>query len=36
MIAKNQKVWFITGTSKGMGLHLTKLLLTLGHNNRYQ
>lgn len=31
MNAKNQKVWFITGTSKGMGLHLTKLLLSLGH-----
>lgn len=31
MSAKNQKVWFITGTSKGMGLHLTKLLLSLGH-----
>lgn len=31
MSAKNQKIWFITGTSKGMGLHLTKLLLSLGH-----
>lgn len=31
MSAKNQKVWFITGTSKGIGLHLTKLLLSLGH-----
>lgn len=31
MSVKNQKVWFITGTSKGMGLHLTKLLLALGH-----
>ena len=31
MCVKNQKVWFITGTSKGMGLHLTKLLLTLGN-----
>lgn len=28
---ENQQVWFITGTSKGMGLHLTKLLLSLGH-----
>ena len=27
----NQKVWLITGTSKGMGLHLTKHLLALGH-----
>lgn len=31
MKIENQKVWFITGTSKGMGLHLTKLLLSLGH-----
>jgi len=31
MSAKNQKVWFVTGTSKGMGLYLTKLLLALGH-----
>lgn len=31
MSAKIRKVWFITGTSKGMGLHLTKLLLALGH-----
>jgi NAD(P)-dependent dehydrogenase (short-subunit alcohol dehydrogenase family) len=27
----NQKVWFVTGTSKGLGLHLTKLLLSLGN-----
>ena len=31
MDTKNQKVWLITGTSKGLGLYLTKLLLTLGH-----
>jgi NAD(P)-dependent dehydrogenase (short-subunit alcohol dehydrogenase family) len=28
---KKEKVWFITGTSKGLGLKLTKLLLSLGH-----
>lgn len=28
---KNLKVWFITGTSKGMGLYLTRHLLSLGH-----
>jgi NAD(P)-dependent dehydrogenase (short-subunit alcohol dehydrogenase family) len=28
---KNEKVWLITGTSKGLGLQLTKLLLSLGH-----
>lgn len=27
----NQKIWFITGASKGMGLLLTKLLLNTGH-----
>jgi NAD(P)-dependent dehydrogenase (short-subunit alcohol dehydrogenase family) len=27
----NQKVWFITGASKGFGLALTKLLLSKGH-----
>jgi NAD(P)-dependent dehydrogenase (short-subunit alcohol dehydrogenase family) len=26
-----EKVWFVTGTSKGLGLKLTKLLLLLGH-----
>ncbi|KEO75611.1 SDR family NAD(P)-dependent oxidoreductase [Anditalea andensis] len=26
-----QKTWFITGTSKGLGLDLTKLLLSQGH-----
>jgi NAD(P)-dependent dehydrogenase (short-subunit alcohol dehydrogenase family) len=26
-----QKIWLITGTSKGLGLHLTKLLISLGH-----
>lgn len=31
MKTENQKVWFITGTSKGMGLQLTKLLLSQGH-----
>ncbi|MDR6197526.1 SDR family NAD(P)-dependent oxidoreductase [Siphonobacter sp. SORGH_AS_0500] len=31
MNTEHQKVWLITGTSKGMGLHLTKLLLSLGH-----
>lgn len=31
MSTENQKVWFITGTSKGMGLYLTKLLLSQGH-----
>lgn len=28
---KNTKVWLITGASKGIGLCLTKLLLSLGH-----
>lgn len=28
---KNQKVWLVTGTSKGLGLKLTKHLLSLGH-----
>jgi NAD(P)-dependent dehydrogenase (short-subunit alcohol dehydrogenase family) len=28
---KNEKVWLITGTSKGLGLQLTRLLLSLGH-----
>lgn len=28
-ITKN--VWLVTGTSKGLGFHLTKLLLSLGH-----
>jgi|SRR5690606_19335821 len=28
---QNGKVWFITGTSKGMGLELTKLLLSNGN-----
>lgn len=27
----NQKIWFVTGASKGMGLLLTKLLLEKGH-----
>lgn len=27
----NQKIWLITGTSKGLGLNLTKYLLSLGH-----
>lgn len=27
----NQKVWLITGASKGLGLNLTKKLLSLGH-----
>ncbi len=27
----DQKVWLITGTSKGLGLHLTRLLLSKGH-----
>lgn len=31
MSVKNQKVWLVTGTSKGLGLYLTKLLLSLGH-----
>lgn len=31
MNKENQKVWLVTGTSKGLGLHLTKLLLSLGH-----
>lgn len=31
MRTENQKVWLITGTSKGLGLHLTKLLLSSGH-----
>lgn len=29
--AKQGKVWLITGASKGMGLNLTKLLLSSGH-----
>jgi len=29
---KNQKVWLITGASKGMGLALTKHALSLGHS----
>jgi len=29
--AKKMKVWLITGASKGMGLTLTNLLLSLGH-----
>jgi NAD(P)-dependent dehydrogenase (short-subunit alcohol dehydrogenase family) len=28
---ENQKVWLITGASKGLGLNLTNLLLSLGH-----
>ncbi|WP_423818967.1 SDR family NAD(P)-dependent oxidoreductase [Salinimicrobium sp. TIG7-5_MAKvit] len=31
MNTENQKVWLITGTSKGIGLDLTKLVLSLGH-----
>lgn len=31
MKTKNQKIWLVTGTSKGLGLNLTKLLLSLGH-----
>ncbi|WP_207436112.1 SDR family NAD(P)-dependent oxidoreductase [Sabulibacter ruber] len=31
MHSEIQKVWLITGTSKGLGLYLTKLLLSLGH-----
>ncbi|WP_419211493.1 SDR family NAD(P)-dependent oxidoreductase [Maribacter sp. X9] len=31
MKTKNQKIWLVTGTSKGLGLYLTKLLLSLGH-----
>ena len=31
MDTADQKVWFITGTSKGIGLQLTKLLLSKGH-----
>jgi NAD(P)-dependent dehydrogenase (short-subunit alcohol dehydrogenase family) len=31
MDTEKQKVWFITGTSKGIGLHLTRILLSLGH-----
>ncbi|GHA56395.1 SDR family NAD(P)-dependent oxidoreductase [Pontibacter akesuensis] len=31
MNTEDQQVWLITGTSKGLGLHLTKLLLSLGH-----
>lgn len=31
MSTENQKVWLVTGTSKGFGLHLTKLLLSQGH-----
>jgi NAD(P)-dependent dehydrogenase (short-subunit alcohol dehydrogenase family) len=27
----NQKVWLVTGASKGLGLYLTKLLLSMGH-----
>ena len=27
----NQKIWFVTGASKGMGLSLTKLLLDKGN-----
>jgi len=29
--AKQGKVWLVTGASKGMGLKLTQLLLSLGH-----
>lgn len=28
---KEQRIWLITGASKGMGLHLANLLLSLGH-----
>ncbi|GHA33936.1 short-chain dehydrogenase/reductase [Salinimicrobium marinum] len=31
MNTENQKVWLITGTSKGIGLDLTKLVLSIGH-----
>ena len=31
MSTQNQKVWLVTGTSKGLGLHLTKTLLSLGY-----
>ena len=31
MSTKSQKVWLVTGTSKGLGLQLTKLLLSQGH-----
>lgn len=31
MNKENQKVWLVTGTSKGLGLHLIKLLLSQGH-----
>lgn len=31
MSIENQKIWLVTGTSKGFGLYLTKLLLSLGH-----
>ncbi len=31
MSKENQKVWLVTGTSKGLGLHLIKLLLSQGH-----
>src|SRR5690606_28876301 len=31
MSTENQKIWLVTGTSKGLGLYLTKLLLSLGH-----
>lgn len=31
MRAKTKKVWLVTGTSKGLGLNLTKLLLSEGH-----
>ncbi|MDJ1501340.1 SDR family NAD(P)-dependent oxidoreductase [Xanthocytophaga agilis] len=30
MNTEKQKVWFITGTSKGLGLQLTKLVLSIG------
>ena len=31
MSTENQKIWLVTGTSKGLGLYLTRLLLSLGH-----
>tara|TARA_R110000744_G_scaffold292190_3_gene402771 strand:+ start:229 stop:1068 length:840 start_codon:yes stop_codon:yes gene_type:complete len=31
MKKENKEIWLITGTSKGMGLQLTKHLLSLGH-----
>jgi NAD(P)-dependent dehydrogenase (short-subunit alcohol dehydrogenase family) len=31
ILMKNQKVWYVTGASKGMGLSLVKLLLDTGH-----